>query len=224
MHSNEKSAPDPGQKYPISGQERVCLLKNFISRNDIIVGDYSYYDDPKGADQFQINNVLYLYEGSGIHLRIGRYCALATGVKFIMDGANHRMDGPSTFPFPIMGGAWADHMSLLMDLPSRGDTIVGHDVWMGYEALVMPGVSIGHGAIIGSRAVVTQDIPPYAVALGNPAKIVKFRFSENEIKTLLDIAWWDWAVDDVTKHIDVIMSGDVAALEKRYQQICVEGE
>lgn len=224
MDDHDKSAPDPGQKYPIPGQERVCLLKNFITRDDIIVGDYSYYDDPKGADRFEIDNVLYLYEGSGVQLKIGKYCALATGVKFIMDGANHRMDGPSTFPFPIMGGAWADHMTLLMDLPSRGDTVVGHDVWMGYEALVMPGVSIGHGAIIGSRAVVTQDIPPYAIALGNPAKIVKFRFSEKEIETLLEIAWWDWAVDDVTKNIDVIMSGDVETLEKHYQQICVQGE
>lgn len=223
MRDQNNSAPDPRQKHPIPGQERVCLLKNFINRDDILVGDYSYYDDPKGAERFEVDNVLYLYEGSGIHLRIGKFCALATGVKFIMDGANHRMDGPSTYPFPIMGAPWAEHMPLLMDLPSRGDTIIGHDVWMGYEALVMPGVSIGHGAIIGSRAVVTQDIPPYAIALGNPAKIVKYRFSEQDIEKLLTIAWWDWDINDVTRHMDIIMAGNVAELEKCHKQICLQG-
>ncbi|MGD8325673.1 MAG: CatB-related O-acetyltransferase [Sphingomonadales bacterium] len=214
MTATQGTAPNPDQKHPIKGQERVCFLKNFITRPDIQVGDYSYYDDPNGAYQFQNENVLYLFEGSGVSLKIGKYCALATGVKFIMDGANHRMDGPSTYPFPVMGGAWGQHMELVMGLPRRGDTIVGHDVWMGYESLIMPGVTIGHGAIISSRAVVTQDIPPYAVALGNPAKVVKMRFDEDEIARLLDIAWWDWPIEKITANIELIMSGSVDNLEK----------
>ena len=126
---------------------------------------------------FETNNVLYHYGPE--RLRIGKYCALGEGTTFVMNGANHRMDGPSTFPFPIMGGAWAEHFDLITGLPGRGDTVVGNDVWFGYRSLVMPGVTIGDGAIVASGAVVVDDVPPYGIVGGNPAKLIRRRFSDD---------------------------------------------
>lgn len=206
MKRHIKSAPNPHIPHPIPGQERVGFLKKFITRPDVHVGDYSYYDDPGGVEHFEQNNILYLYDGGGVVLRIGKYCALATGTTFIMSGANHRMDGCSTFPFPIMGGAWAEHMELISGLSHKGDTVLGHDIWTGYQSLVMPGVSIGHGSIIAARAVVTRDIPPYSVVAGNPGTVVKQRFSKKETDLLLELSWWDWPIEKITKNITTIMS------------------
>ncbi|TNE61939.1 MAG: CatB-related O-acetyltransferase [Alphaproteobacteria bacterium] len=206
-------APDADIRFPLSTTKRVVYLKSVLSGPNISAGDYSYYDDPDSPERFQDRNVLYHYEAVGDRLDIGRFCAFATGTSFIMNGANHRMDGPSTYPFPIMGGAWADHMDLLMGLPSRGDTVVGHDVWLGFRTLVMPGIKIGHGAIVAAGSVVTSDIPPYAIAAGNPARVVRMRFDATTIARLLEIAWWDWPLEKITAHVRALMSGDVAALE-----------
>jgi virginiamycin A acetyltransferase len=130
-----------------------------------------------------------------------------------MNGANHRMDGPSTYPFPIMGGDWAEHFGLITGLPGRGDTVVGNDVWFGYGSTVMPGVRIGHGAIIASRAVVVDDVPDYAIVGGNPAKVIRRRFSDEDVERLLAVAWWDWPAELVTKHVPAIMSGGIDELE-----------
>lgn len=200
-------------RFPLSQTDRVVFLKAILSGNNVSVGDYSYYDDPTNAENFQQDNILYHYDFVGDRLEIGKFCALATGTTFIMNGANHRMDGPSTFPFPIFGGAWTKHKDLLADLPSHGDTLVGNDVWFGYKSLIMPGIKIGHGAIIASAAVVTKDVPPYAVIGGNPAQILKYRFEGDIIERLLTVAWWDWPIEHITQHVRTIMTSAITDLE-----------
>lgn len=208
-----RTVPDPNKRYPLEHTQRVVFLKPFMTGSNISVGDYTYYDDPHEPEKFQEHNVLYHYDFVGDRLSIGKFCALGTGTKFIMNGANHRMDGPSTFPFPIFGESWAEHMDLRSDLPVKGDTTVGHDVWFGFESLIMPGVSIGHGAIIASRSVVTEDVPPYTIVGGNPAKPVKKRFDDETIERLLTIAWWDWPIDKITQNTRAIMAGSITDLE-----------
>ncbi|MER5744107.1 MULTISPECIES: CatB-related O-acetyltransferase [unclassified Streptomyces] len=202
---------DPTALHPMPGQPRVVLLKPLVKSELIEVGDFSYYDDPDDATGFETRNVLYHYGPE--KLVIGKFCALGTGTRFLMNGANHRMDGPSTFPFPSMGGSWTDHFDLLTGLPSRGDTVVGNDVWFGYGSMVMPGVRIGHGAIIGAGSVVTSDVPDYGIVGGNPARLIRTRYDEETIARLLAVAWWDWPLDHLTRHIRTIMSGSVDALE-----------
>jgi virginiamycin A acetyltransferase len=203
-------APDPTLRNPILDEPRVQYLRNLIRSPLIQAGEYSYYDDPEGADAFEHENVLYHYGPD--RLIIGRFCALATGVRFIMNGANHRMDGISTFPFPIFGGGWGKDSDLLSDLPNRGNTVVGNDVWIGYEALIAPGVRIGDGAIVGSRSVVTKDVRPYAIVAGNPAVEVRRRFSDDDVERLLRIRWWDWPIERISEHVRLLMAGDVAEL------------
>ncbi|QIS07403.1 antibiotic acetyltransferase [Nocardia brasiliensis] len=189
------------------GQPRVVQLRPLLTSPLIEVGEYSYYDDPDDATAFQTRNVLYHYGPE--KLIIGKFCALGTGTRFIMNGANHRMDGPSTFPFPMMGGSWAQHVDLLTDLPNRGDTVVGNDVWFGNGVTVLPGVRIGHGAIIGAGSVVTGTVPDYGIVGGNPARLLRSRYSDADIARLLDIAWWDWPVAHLTAHLRTIMAGSV---------------
>ncbi|MFD7828245.1 CatB-related O-acetyltransferase [Kitasatospora sp. NPDC059803] len=203
--------PDPSTLHPVAGQPRVVLLKPLVTSPLIDVGDYSYYDDPDDATAFETRNVLYHYGPE--RLVIGKFCALGTGVRFIMNGANHRMDGPSTFPFPIMGGSWAEHFDLVTGLAGRGDTVVGNDVWIGYGTMVMPGVRIGHGAIIASGAVVVDDVPDYGIVGGNPAKLIRTRYAEADIARLLALAWWNWPTDHLTRHLRTVMSGTVDDLE-----------
>jgi virginiamycin A acetyltransferase len=204
--------PDPMVLHPIPDQPRVVLLKPLVQSPLIEVGEYSYYDDPDDPMAFETRNVLYHYGPE--MLRIGKYCALGAGVRFIMSGANHRMDGPSTFPFPIMGGAWANHAGLLTGLPNRGDTVIGNDVWIGYHVFVMPGIHVGHGAIIASGSVVASDVPDYGIVGGNPAKLIRKRYTDAEIERLLALAWWNWPVEHVTAHVDALMAGSVKELER----------
>lgn len=201
---------DASVLHPLPDHPRVVLLKPLVTSPLIEVGEFSYYDDPEDPTAFETRNVLYHYGPE--KLVIGKFCALATGVRFIMNGANHRMDGPSTFPFPTMGGAWSAHGDLLTDLPNRGDTVVGNDVWIGNGATVMPGVRIGHGAIVAAGAVVTRDVPDYGVVGGNPARLLRTRYADADIARLLDLAWWDWPLDHITAHVRTIMSGSIADL------------
>jgi virginiamycin A acetyltransferase len=203
--------PPHDELHPMPSQPRVVLLKPLVTSPLIEVGEYTYYDDPDDPTAFETRNVLYHYGPE--KLVIGRFCALAEGVRFLMNGANHRMDGPSTFPFPIMGPPWAAHFDLITGLPGRGDTVVGHDVWLGYQALVMAGVRIGNGAIVASGAVVVDDVPDYAIAGGNPARVIRHRYPQDDIARLTRIAWWDWPLDHVTRHVRTIMSGTVDDLE-----------
>jgi virginiamycin A acetyltransferase len=203
-------APDPAVRHPMPDQPRVVLLKPLVTSPLIEVGEFTYYDDPADPAAFETRNVLYHYGPD--KLVIGKFCALAEGVRFVMNGANHRMDGPSTFPFPIMGGSWADHFDLITGLPARGDTVVGHDVWIGYQAMVMAGVHIGNGAIVASGSVVVEDVPDYGIVGGNPARLIRHRHSEEDIARLNRLAWWDWPMAHITRHVRTIMSGTVAEL------------
>nr|BFF25537.1 CatB-related O-acetyltransferase [Glycomyces mayteni] len=201
--------PDPTVLHPMAGQPRVVFLKPLVASEKIEIGEYTYYDDPDAATEFEERNVLYSYGPE--KLRIGRYCALATGTRFIMAGADHPMVGVSTFPFAIFGGAWAEStLDIVMNVESRGDTTVGNDVWFGNNVTVMPGVTIGDGAIIATGALVTADVAPYTIVGGNPAKPIRRRFADDEIELLLRAAWWDWPVELVTEHARAIMSGTPA--------------
>jgi virginiamycin A acetyltransferase len=206
--------PDPDTLHPMPGFPRVVFLRPLVKDPRIEVGEYTYYDDPDAAEEFETRNVLYAYGPE--KLVIGKYCAIAAGARFIMAGANHLMTGVSTFPFTIFGGEWAERTAdLLQGIETRGDTVVGNDVWIGYGALVMPGVRIGDGAIIATGSVVTADVAPYTIVGGNPAKPVKRRFAEADTALLLEAAWWDWPVEVVTEHARTIMSGtpaDIAAI------------
>jgi virginiamycin A acetyltransferase len=204
--------PDPDTLHPVAKHPRVVFLKAVVTAPNIEVGDYSYYDDPGDPTAFERENVLYAYGPE--KLVIGRYCALATGVRFVMAGANHPTSGVSTFPFAIFGGVWAERtLDLVMAAPSRGDTIVGNDVWIGYNAMVMPGVRIGNGAVVAAGAVVSKDVPPYGVVAGNPARLVRTRFDDSDVARLLRAAWWDWPVELVTEHARTIMAGQPAEIE-----------
>lgn len=202
--------PDPDRLHPVEGQPRVVMLKP-LTRDvpHIEAGDFSYYDDPHDPLGFADNNVLYSYGNE--KLVIGKYCAIATGTTFIMAGADHPMLGVSTFPFTIYGGTWAEKtLDVLTNMATRGDTVVGNDVWFGYRAMVMPGVRIGDGAIIASGAVVTSDVAPYTIVGGNPATPIRTRFDDAEVALLQRAAWWDWPAALVTEHARDIMTGTPA--------------
>jgi virginiamycin A acetyltransferase len=191
----------------------VCYIKNTIANPNIIVGDYTYYDDPEDSEGFE-RNVLYHFPFIGDKLIIGKFCAIARGAKFIMNGANHKISGISTYPFQIFGNGWERVMPEPGSLPYKGDTVVGNDVWIGYDSLIMPGVRVGDGAIIASRSVVVADVPAYTIAGGNPAKAIKQRFAPDVVARLEKLAWWDWPIERITQNLEVIVSGDVAALAR----------
>lgn len=197
----------------MAGFPQVCFIRNTVTNPNIVIGEYTYYDDPDDSENFE-RNVLYHFPFIGDKLIIGKFCAIARGVRFIMNGANHKMSGISTYPFQIFGNGWERVMPAPGDLPYKGDTVVGNDVWIGYEALVMPGVTIGDGAIVSSRSVVASDVEPYTIVGGNPAKPIRRRFAPEQIETLLHVAWWDWPIETITANLEVIVSGDVDALRR----------
>lgn len=203
--------PDPLNKHPMEGFPQVCFIKNTVTNPNIIIGDFTYYDDPEDSENFE-RNVLYHFPFIGDRLVIGKFCAIAKGVQFIMNGANHKLSGFSTFPFYIFGNGWEKAMPKPEDLPYKGDTIIGNDVWIGYKALIMPGVKIGNGAIISSEAVVTTDVPAYTIVGGNPAKVIKSRFPDEIVIELEKLAWWDWSVEKISQHLAAIMSNDINTL------------
>lgn len=206
--------PDPAAQFPVAEFPRIGFLKNLVHSPLIEVGEYSYYDDPEGPECFEEKCVLHHYDFVGDRLVIGRFCALATGVQFIMNGANHALGGFSTFPFGIFPGAWRDGFDpALYATGYRGDTNVGNDVWIGMEATILPGVTIGDGAVVAAKSVVTKEVPPYAIVAGNPARVVKMRFPAATVERLLAIAWWNWPVDKVTRNIAAITGADITALE-----------
>ena len=200
---------DPNTKFPMPNTQRLCFLKNIVTNPNIIVGDYTYYDDPESVENFN-NNVLYHFDFIGDKLIIGKFCQIAANVRFIMNGANHATDGFSTFPFCAFGNEWQD-VPLTPDY--KGDTVIGHDVWIGYNVIVMPGVQIGDGAIIASGAVVTKDVEPYCIVGGNPAKLIRKRFNDETISRLIKLAWWDWPFDKITQYAQAIATGDESLFE-----------
>jgi virginiamycin A acetyltransferase len=201
--------PSPETRYPIPGITRTGFLRPFITRPNIVVGDYTYYDDPRGPEHFEAG-VLYHFDFIGDRLVIGRYCSIAAEARFIMNGGNHPTTWLTTYPFPIFGHGW--EVATPPDWPNRGDTVVGNDVWIGYGATIMPGVHIGDGAVVATAAVVTKDVPAYAIVGGNPATILRYRFDEATIARLLAMRWWDWDPATVARNVGVLCSGNVAAL------------
>ncbi len=205
------NGPNPADAHPLKGFAQVCYIKNTVTNPNIVIGDYTYYDDPDDSEGFE-RNVLYHFPFIGDKLIIGKFCAIARGVKFIMNGANHAMGGFSTYPFFIFGDGWERAAPKPGDLPYKGDTVVGNDVWIGYDALIMPGVTIGDGAIISSRSVVVGDVAPYTIVGGNPARPIKERFAPETVVTLQRIAWWDWPAEKISRHVEKIVAADIDAL------------
>ena len=203
--------PDLNSVYMIPGVTRTVFLKNIITNPQIIVGDYTYYDDPEDTSSFE-KNVLYLFDFIGDKLIIGKFCQIATGVRFIMNGGAHAINGISTFPFKICGGAWKD---AALNGQFKGDTIIGNDVWIGNSVTIMPGIKIGDGAIIGTGSVVTKDVPAYTIVGGNSAKEIRKRFDDETIEFLVNVRWWDWPIDKITEHLDVLVNGDIEGLKRR---------
>ena len=206
-------APDPNQPFPIADDRQTGFLKNFVSAPYIEVGDFTYYNDPDGPGVFQDKCVLHHSDLLGDRLIIGRFTALATGVRFLMSGANHPLDIVSGYPFDVFGDAWSADFDTASLLPlARGDLVVGNDVWIGTGATILPGVRIGNGAVVAAGAVVTRDAPAYAVVAGNPGRVVRHRFDPTTVRTLEETAWWDWPIDRVTRNLDIIRGTDIAAL------------
>ncbi len=205
--------PDPTAVHPVPPHPRVVFLKPLITTPTITVGDYTYYDDPDDPTGFERHNVLYGYGPE--QLIIGRFCAIAAGTRFLMAGGDHPVMGPSTFPFTLFGGEWAERtLDVVTAMPSRGDTVVGNDVWFGYRSTVMPGVRIGDGAIVAAGAVVTTDVPPYTIVGGNPARPIRQRFSDEDVHRLRRAAWWDWPIDLISEHCRTLMTGTPTEIER----------
>lgn len=210
----EKKYPDPHTVYPIPGVTRTAYLKNLIKSPQITVGDYTYYDDPEDIRNFE-KNVLYLFEFMGDKLVIGKFCQIATGVRFIMNGSNHDMNGVSTYPFKVFGGEWE---AASMEVVSKGDTVIGNDVWIGNSATFMQGITVGDGAIIGTNSLVTKNVPPYTIVGGNPAREIRKRFHDDTIQFLCQLKWWDWDIEKITQHLSLLTSGDIEGLKKVYKE------
>lgn len=191
--------PNPNTTFPLANYDRLCFLKNIIKNPNIIVGDYTYYDDFEDVHNFE-KNVKYHFDFVGDQLIIGKFCMIASDVTFIMNGANHLTDAVSTYPFAIFGHGWEGAMEG-KTYPSKGNTVIGNDVWIGHRATIMPGVTVGDGAIIATNATVTKDVPAYAVVGGNPAKVIKMRFPDAEITRLLELQWWDWPLEKITANL-----------------------
>lgn len=208
------TGPDADSVHPLDIAPSIAFLKPLaLGRANVHVGDYTYYDDAEHAEAFFERNVLYHFDFIGDALHIGPFCAIATGARFIMNGGAHAMAGFSTFPFNIFGNGWEkgfDPATWVAE--QRGDTVVGPDVWIGRDATIMPGLTIGAGAIIATCAVVTRDVAPYTIVGGNPATPIRQRFGDATVAALLDVAWWDWPVEKITRNLDAIRAANIDAL------------
>lgn len=207
---NPLDIPSPLSSFPLSTDKGLCFVKNIIKNPNIIVGDYTYYYDSENPANFE-KNVLYHFDVLRDKLIIGKFCQIGTSAKFIMNGGNHSLMGFSTYPFQAFGGDWKA-------IPTRGeikgDTVIGNDVWIGYGVTIMPGVYVGDGAIIGALSVVTRNIEPYSIVAGNPAKEIRKRFDEETVAMLLQLKWWEWAIEKITTLAPAIATGDKQKLKE----------
>ena len=210
-----QNGPDHNTVFPLANYDRLCFLKNIITNPNIIVGDFTYYDDFNTVENFE-RNVRYHFDFVGDKLTIGKFCMIASDVTFIMNGANHLTDAVSTYPFAIFGYGWEQAMEG-KQYPQKGDVHIGNDVWIGYKATIMAGVTIGDGAIIAANSTVTKDVAPYAIVGGNPAAEIRRRFSDDKIQKLLEMKWWDWPVEKITKHVQLLTSNEVDELYAIHQ-------
>ncbi len=204
-------APNKDLQFPLKNYNRLCFLKNVIKNPNIIVGDYTYYDDFEDVNNFE-KNVKYHFDFTGDQLIIGKFCMIASNVTFIMNGANHLTDAITTYPFAIFGEDWENAMEG-KKYPSKGNITIGNDVWIGYHATIVAGVHIGDGAIIATNATVTKDVDPYTIVGGNPAQLIRKRFSEDQIKNLLAIKWWDWDIQKITRNLHLLTNLEIEKLE-----------
>ncbi len=195
--------------YPRTGDTQTVYLKDVITDPGIEVGEYTMYNDfVNDPREFEKNNVLYHYPVNGDKLIIGKFCSIACGAKFLFTSANHKMSSLSTYPFPIFYEEWGlDVKDIRNAWDNKGDIVIGNDVWIGYEAVIMSGVTIGDGAIIGTRAVVTRDVPPYTIVGGVPAKPIRKRYDDETIERLIKLRWWDWEHDKIAQSIAAIQAG-----------------
>ena len=203
---------DPDKIFPREHDHSICYLKNIIANPNISVGDFTFYHDFADPREFERKNVLYQYPINHDRLMIGKYCSIASGAKFLFNSANHTLTSLSTYPFPLFA-EWDKTMRVTEAWDNKGDIVVGNDVWIGYEAVILAGVRIGDGAVIGARSVVTRDVPPYAIVGGAPARLIRKRFDDSTITALLDIRWWDWDPHKVSEHLPAIRSGNISKLQ-----------
>jgi virginiamycin A acetyltransferase len=203
--------PNKDIKFPLENYDKLCFLKNVITNPNIIVGDYTYYDDFENVNNFE-KNVKYHFEFIGDKLIIGKFCMIASDVKFIMNGANHLTKSISSFPFAIFGEDWKNAMDG-KNYPTKGNTEIGNDVWIGFNSIIMPGIKIGDGAIIATNSTVTKNVEPYSIVGGNPAKEIKKRFTKEQIEKLLEIKWWYWEIEKITENVENLTSENIENLE-----------
>ena len=201
MQNNK--APDPNTIHPIPGYDKEIYVKPTIKNPQIIVGDFTYI-----ADSDFESHVTHLYEWNGDRLIIGKFCQIAAGVEFVMNGANHQMNAVSTFPFFTLEG-WNASAPQKSDMPLKGDTVIGNDVWIGQNATIMPGVHIGDGAIIGANSLVSKDVEPYTIVAGNPIRIIRKRFDDELIDLLERFKWWDKSIEEINNLIPILTNGDL---------------
>lgn len=208
----EGKIPNPNSVHPITGYENEIYIKPTIKNPNIIVGDFSYI-----ADSDFESHVTHLYEWNGDKLLIGKFCQIASGVEFMMNGANHQMNAISTFPFYTLEG-WDMNPPAITDLPIKGDTIIGNDVWIGQNATILPGVHIGDSAIIGANSVVGSDVEPYTIVAGNPAKKLRKRFDDALIELLLRFKWWDKSIDEINTLIPLLTCSKLDKIKEEIQK------
>ena len=202
--------------YPRTGDKEIIYLKDAVTGPNIEIGEYTIYNDfVRDPRDFEKNNVLYHYPVNGDRLKIGKFCSLACGAKFLFTSGNHSMQSLSTYTFPIFYEEWGlDAKDIRSAWDNKGDIVIGNDVWIDYEAVILSGVTVGDGAIVGARAVVTKDVPPYTIVAGVPAHPIRKRFDEEVIAKLQALRWWDWDEEKIKRCIPAIQSGDIDALER----------
>ncbi len=214
MQNNK--TPNPNTIHPIHGYDKEIYVKPTIKNPQIIVGDFTYI-----ADSDFESHVTHLYEWNGDRLIIGKFCQIAAGVEFVMNGANHQMNAVSTFPFFTLEG-WDASAPQKSDMPLKGDTVIGNDVWIGQNATIMPGVHIGDGAIIGANSLVSKDVEPYTIVAGNPIRVIRKRFDDELIDLLERFKWWDKSIEEINNLIPILTNGDLekvrAELKKKLVQ------
>ena len=214
--------PDPNAIFP-NEYGTTCFIRNVIKAPNISVGEYTYYDSEDHPELFEQTNVLFNYPFFGDKLIIGKFCQIAHGTTFIMGAANHRLGSATTYPFNVMGGVWREISTPhIEELPHKGDTVIGNDVWLGRNCTILPGVKIGNGAIVAACSVVTKDVAPYTVVGGNPACFLKRRFDDGTAALLEELRWWDLPPEELTEIIPVLCDTDMKRAAEKLRAILAE--